>query len=112
MGSWGEAKAASKFDSLMARVRAGAEVVIENDARPVAILRSAAPVRRTISESIALLLENSTATIDPVFARDVKAAIESHRVRSVRLGLILDSSVATADLRHFQIIPGLTVVQF
>jgi len=73
-----EAKAASKFDSLMARVRAGAEVVIANDARPVAILRSAEPIRRTILESIALLPKNSTATIDPDFAWDVAAAIESH----------------------------------
>jgi hypothetical protein len=31
-----EAEVASKFASLMARVRAGAEVVIENDVRPVA----------------------------------------------------------------------------
>lgn len=74
-----EAEAASDFASLMDRVRAGAEVVIENDARPVAVLHPAEPVRRTISECIALLPEDSTATIDPDFATDVEAAIESHR---------------------------------
>jgi antitoxin (DNA-binding transcriptional repressor) of toxin-antitoxin stability system len=74
-----EAEVAGKFASLMARVRAGAEVVIENDARPVAVLHPAEPVRRTISECIALLPEDSTATIDPDFAEDVEAAIESHR---------------------------------
>jgi antitoxin (DNA-binding transcriptional repressor) of toxin-antitoxin stability system len=74
-----EAEVASKFASLMARVRAGAEVVIENDARPVAVLHPAEPVRRTISECIAVLPEDSTATIDPDFAKDVEAAIESHR---------------------------------
>jgi antitoxin (DNA-binding transcriptional repressor) of toxin-antitoxin stability system len=74
-----EAEVAGKFASLMARVRAGAEVVIENDARPVAFLYPAGSVRRTISECIALLPEDSTATIDPDFAKDVEAAIESHR---------------------------------
>jgi hypothetical protein len=47
-----EAAVASKFASLMARARAGAEVIIENDARPVAVLHPAGPVRRTISECI------------------------------------------------------------
>ena len=50
----------------------GAEVVIENDARPVAFLLAAEPVRRTISECIALLPEDSTAIIDPDFAKDVE----------------------------------------
>ncbi|MGA8368164.1 MAG: type II toxin-antitoxin system Phd/YefM family antitoxin [Candidatus Acidiferrales bacterium] len=36
-----EAEAANDFATLLAHVRAGAEVVIENDARPVAVLRSA-----------------------------------------------------------------------
>jgi len=38
-----------------------------------------AAVRRSISECIALLPENSTATIDPDFAKDVEMAIDSHR---------------------------------
>jgi antitoxin (DNA-binding transcriptional repressor) of toxin-antitoxin stability system len=74
-----DAEAASDFASLLAHVRAGAEVVIEHDERPVAILHAAEPVRRTISECIALLPEDSTATIDPDFAKDVEAAIEKHR---------------------------------
>ncbi len=73
-----EAEAASDFASLLAPVRAGAEVVIENGARPVAVLHPAEPVRRTISECIALLPEDSTATIGPDFAKDVEAAVESH----------------------------------
>ncbi len=74
-----EAEAASNFASLLARVRAGAEVIIERGAEPVAVVHLAQPVRRTISECIALLPEDSTATIDPDFAKDVEAAIESHR---------------------------------
>jgi antitoxin (DNA-binding transcriptional repressor) of toxin-antitoxin stability system len=74
-----DAEAASDFASLLARVRAGAEIVIEHDAQPVAVVRSAQPVRRTISERIALLPADSTAVIDPDFAKNVEAAIESHR---------------------------------
>ncbi len=74
-----EAEAANTFESLMARVRAGAEVIIENNAGPVAVLRPPEPAIRTISECIALLPGYSTATIDEDFARDVAAAVESHR---------------------------------
>jgi antitoxin (DNA-binding transcriptional repressor) of toxin-antitoxin stability system len=74
-----ESEAASNFSALLARVRAGAEVIIEHDAEPVAVVHPARPVRRTIAECIALLPEDSTATIDPDFARDVEAAIESQR---------------------------------
>jgi antitoxin (DNA-binding transcriptional repressor) of toxin-antitoxin stability system len=49
-----EAEAASNFAALMASVRAGAKVIIENGSRPVAVLHAAVPVRRTISECIAL----------------------------------------------------------
>jgi antitoxin (DNA-binding transcriptional repressor) of toxin-antitoxin stability system len=74
-----EVEAASDFSSLLARVRAGEEVVIERDARPVAILHPAEPVRRTLSECIAALPKDSAATLDPDFSKDVKAAVESHR---------------------------------
>ena len=37
------AEAASDFAALLEQVRAGDEVVIEHDARPVAVLRPAAP---------------------------------------------------------------------
>jgi len=63
---------------LLAQVRAGAEVVIENGSRTVAVLHAAEPPRRTISECIDLLPANSTATLDAGFAKDVAAAIESH----------------------------------
>ena len=75
-----EAEAANDFATLLARVRAGAEVVIENGARPVAIVRPAEPYVRLLSESLRLAKEHgSTATLDPDFAKDVEAAIESHR---------------------------------
>jgi antitoxin (DNA-binding transcriptional repressor) of toxin-antitoxin stability system len=74
-----EAEAASNFADVLARVRAGAEVVIESGELPVAVIHAPAPPRRTISECIALLPEDSTAVIDADFAKDVEAAIESHR---------------------------------
>lgn len=78
-----EADAASDFKSLMARVRAGAEIVIEHDAQPVAILHPAEAVRRTISECIALakIHEDETGKapiLDSDFASDVEEII-SHR---------------------------------
>jgi antitoxin (DNA-binding transcriptional repressor) of toxin-antitoxin stability system len=63
---------------LLAHVRAGMEVVIENGKHPVAVLHSAGHYRRTISECIALLPEESEATIDADFAQDVAAAVEAH----------------------------------
>jgi antitoxin (DNA-binding transcriptional repressor) of toxin-antitoxin stability system len=74
-----EAEAASDFAGLLARVRAGAEIVIESGKLPVAVIHAPVPPRRSISECIALLPEDSTATIDADFARDVEAAVESHR---------------------------------
>jgi antitoxin (DNA-binding transcriptional repressor) of toxin-antitoxin stability system len=65
--------------TLLARVRAGAEIIIEKDKHVVAVLHQAEPVRRSISECIALLAEDSTATVDVDFAEDVKAAVASHR---------------------------------
>ena len=72
---------ATNVATLLAHVRAGAEVIIENDARPVAVLRSVEPhPGRLLSESIALAeAHGSTVTLDGDFAKDVEAAIESHR---------------------------------
>jgi antitoxin (DNA-binding transcriptional repressor) of toxin-antitoxin stability system len=74
-----EADAARDFIGLLARVRAGAEVVIESGNLPIAIIHAPGPQRRTISECIALLPEDSSAVIDGDFAADVEQAIQSHR---------------------------------
>ena len=78
-----EAEAASDFAALMERVRAGAKVIIENGARPVAVLHAAEPVRRSISECIALAKAHEEETgkapiLDPDFAENVEHII-SHR---------------------------------
>ncbi len=75
-----EAEVVRNFASLLARVRAGAEVVIEDDAQPVAVVLRAEPSVRLLSESLRLAREHaSTATLDADFAKDVESGIESHR---------------------------------
>ncbi|HUS05396.1 MAG TPA: hypothetical protein VMZ52_03825 [Bryobacteraceae bacterium] len=73
-----EADLAKDVRTVMQRVQTGADVIIERDAQPVAVIRPAEPVRRKISDCIALLPNDSTATIDCNFAKDVEAAIASH----------------------------------
>jgi antitoxin (DNA-binding transcriptional repressor) of toxin-antitoxin stability system len=75
-----EAEAASDLRSLLARVRAGAEVVIERNAEAVAVLRPAAPNIRLLSESLRLATERgSNATLDDTFGRDLETVVSSHR---------------------------------
>jgi antitoxin (DNA-binding transcriptional repressor) of toxin-antitoxin stability system len=73
------AEAARDFAALLAQVRAGTEVVIEDGPLTVAVLHMPSPPRRSIEECIALLPEDSPATIDEDFARDVEAVIAAHR---------------------------------
>ncbi|HVW08746.1 MAG TPA: hypothetical protein VHC90_09190 [Bryobacteraceae bacterium] len=49
-----EAEAARDFAGVLARVRGGAEVIIESNDHPVAVIKSPELPRRSISESIAL----------------------------------------------------------
>jgi prevent-host-death family protein len=77
-----EEEAARDFAGLMNHVRAGAEVVIESESGklPVAVLRPAEPHVRLLSESLRLAKEHaSPATLDGDFARDLEAAVNSHR---------------------------------
>jgi antitoxin (DNA-binding transcriptional repressor) of toxin-antitoxin stability system len=73
------AEAVRDFATLLARVRAGAEVVIEDGPITVAVLHTPAPPRRSIEECVAMLSEDSPATIDEDFARDVVEAVAAHR---------------------------------
>jgi len=53
-------EAANDFSSLLDRVRKGAEIVIEHDARPVAVVRPAEPHVRLLSESLRLAREHGS----------------------------------------------------
>lgn len=76
-----ETDAARDFAGLLARVRAGAEVVIESDAYPVVVLHTPAPSRRSIEECIALFPADSPVTIartSPAMLRWQSPPIASH----------------------------------
>lgn len=80
-------EAARDFASLLARVRAGAEVIIEDEFSPAVILRTAeAPKGRLISEAIALAEAHSKElgyepVMDADFAADVEERIRNRRPR-------------------------------
>ena len=60
-----EGDLAKDVRAILQRVETGAEIVIERDSRPVAVIRAAESERRTIAECIARMPVDSTATIDP-----------------------------------------------
>jgi antitoxin (DNA-binding transcriptional repressor) of toxin-antitoxin stability system len=74
-----EAEVAGNFAAALEKVRQGLEVVVEDGHQAIAVLKPAEPPRRKISECIAMLPADSTATIDANFAGDVDAAIAAHR---------------------------------
>ena len=81
-----EEEATSDFASVLARVRAGAEVVIESASGrlPVAVVHSPNPPHRTISECIALAKKHEadkgeSPVLDPEFAADVEERIRNRK---------------------------------
>lgn len=73
-----EAELARDTHAVLAKVRAGAEIVVEQDHRPVAIIRPPIPQGRLLSECIALAeSRGSTVTLDEGFMKDVEEGIAS-----------------------------------
>ena len=71
-----EAEAARDLHGVLAKVQQGLEVVIEQDHRAVAVIRSPLPKGRLLSECIALAeARGSTATLDEGFMKDVEDGI-------------------------------------
>jgi len=86
-----EAEAANDFAAVLARARAGAEIVIDGR-EPVVVVRAefrAEPVRgRLLSESIALAKAHAQElgyepTLDPDFAADLEEIIKSRKPREI-----------------------------
>jgi antitoxin (DNA-binding transcriptional repressor) of toxin-antitoxin stability system len=75
-----EAELARDLHAVLARVQEGVEVIVEQDHRAVAVIRTPHRSGRPISE---ILLEakerNSTVTLDADFGKDLEAVIDSHR---------------------------------
>ncbi|MEP6716857.1 MAG: hypothetical protein ABJC09_14900 [Terriglobia bacterium] len=75
-----EAEVARDLHAVLAKVQQGVEIVIEQDHRPVAVLKQSGPVARMISEIVAALkARGSTAAMDDDFARDIEEGIKAHR---------------------------------
>jgi len=79
-----EAEVAKNFAAALEKVRQGAEVIVERNHRPVAVLRAAVPDRRTISDSIALAEQRDkergyTVLLDPEFAAEVEHIVANRK---------------------------------
>jgi len=66
--------------TVLEKVRRGVEVVIEQDSRPVGVLKAPVVKGRMISEVIAgLEASGANAVMDEDFARDIEEGIKAHR---------------------------------
>ena len=79
-----EAEVAKNFAAVLEKVRQGAEIVVEQDHRPVAVIKTPQRPGRSIDDCIALAkaYENRLGFApipDAGFAQDVQAAIDAHR---------------------------------
>ncbi|MGA3044029.1 MAG: hypothetical protein ABSF54_24915 [Bryobacteraceae bacterium] len=75
-----EAEVAGDLHGVLDRVQQGVEIVVEQDHRPVAVIRSPLPKGRMLSECIALAeARGSAATLDEGFMKDVEEGIALHR---------------------------------
>jgi antitoxin (DNA-binding transcriptional repressor) of toxin-antitoxin stability system len=71
-----EAEVARDLHGVLDKVQQGVEVVVEQNHRPIAVIRSPLPERRLLSECIALAEAGaSSATLDESFAADVEEGI-------------------------------------
>jgi antitoxin (DNA-binding transcriptional repressor) of toxin-antitoxin stability system len=84
-----ETEAARDLPGLLARVRAGEEIVIEKESSPAVVLRMAVEPRgRLLSESIALAEAHakemgSEPVMDPEFAADLEEIIRNRKPRDM-----------------------------
>jgi hypothetical protein len=75
-----EAELARDIHAVLAKVQEGVEIVVEQDRREVAVIKSPVVKGRKISEVIAALeASGANAVIDEDFARDVEEGIKAHR---------------------------------
>ena len=75
-----EAEVVKEISAVLARVRQGVEIVVEQDRRAVAVIKPSRPAGRLMSEVIAdLKVCGPEAVMDEDFARDVEEGIEARR---------------------------------
>ena len=79
-----EAELARDVHGVLEKVRAGAEVVIEQDHRPVAVMKTPQGPGRLLSECIAIAKQRErergyAVTLDPDFAADVEEIVRNRQ---------------------------------
>jgi antitoxin (DNA-binding transcriptional repressor) of toxin-antitoxin stability system len=75
-----EAEVARDLHAVLVKVQLGVEVVIEQDHRPVAVLRAQSRSGRPITDVLRQAKErNSSVTLDAEFGRDLEEIIATHR---------------------------------
>jgi hypothetical protein len=79
-----EAELARDLHDVLSQVQEGIEVIVEQDHRPVAVIKTPQGPGRKISACIAMAKAyeeklGHAPVPDPDFARDLQAAIDSHR---------------------------------
>jgi len=75
-----ESELARDVHAVLEKVQQGIEVIIEQNHRPVAVIRASQPAGRKISEVIAALeASGANAVLDGDFAKDVKESIQTYR---------------------------------
>ncbi len=75
-----EFEVTQNFAAVLDKVKQGAEVIVEQDHRPVAVIRAAPVKGRNISEVIAAMeAGGANAVVDEAYARDVEEVIQAYR---------------------------------
>ena len=75
-----EAELARDLHAVLAKVQEGMEVIVEQDHRPVAVIKPSRPAGRSISEVVSeLKARASSATPDDDFAADIEEGIKAQR---------------------------------
>ena len=79
-----EAELARNLHTILEQVQNGAEVIVERDHLPLAVLRAATPRPRTISDCIALAEQRDkergyTVPLDPDFASEVEQIVHNRK---------------------------------
>jgi hypothetical protein len=88
---------------VLATVREGAEIVVEQDHRPIVVIRSPLPRGRLLSECIALAeARGSTVTLDHGSMKDVEesAGKPQPAIESAVLGVVPDSNLVIKGERQ------------
>jgi antitoxin (DNA-binding transcriptional repressor) of toxin-antitoxin stability system len=75
-----ETELARDVHGVLEKVQQGVEVIVEQNHRPVAVIKPSGPTGRKISEVIAALEAcGANAVLDEDFGRDVKDSIQTYR---------------------------------